>query len=177
MLISLLLPIVYGSIFWFSFANYQSWLWFIASLYLGYNFHIFDYLLNPFYAEANSQFEVDALYLFKQKKYFSYLKYVLMNRKLAVKLMSKSILFVGTSLPLTLFMITSSGSIIGKGLTMGLCLANLKLLVSLQPNSVSFVNFFGQSNQKITQQQLINVKIVFMVGFILLTILALVQRI
>ncbi len=170
MIISLVLPIIYGLPFWFSFVDFWSWLWFVVGLYLGFNFHIFDYLLCPFYGATESKFESEAKKLLKEKKYFSYLKYALVNRKDADQLLTKSIIFVAISIPLALFMITSSGSQVGIGLTLGLCLANAKFMYALKYNSAAFLNFFGKSYHLITEQHLQNAKAIYLVCFGLLSV-------
>lgn len=173
MWLNCVIPFAYSLPFWFKFNSWFNFFIFLISLWGGYFFYFIDYFISPFYHELPDGKNQQYIYLLKRKQYFSYLKYCFINRHLYQKLLTRSMLFVALVLPLTLLMITSVGSVIGMGLTLGLSLANLIYIFSLKIDTLKLINFFSFYHQAITATQLRNIKILFSITLFLLTLLAL----
>lgn len=120
MALHLLLPLLYSLFFIRSFPNWWSFAFFIFGTYIGFQILFFDRLLHAFYLYPETEFNQLVRALWKNKDYLGVIKALAQAETLQEKLLTRSVLFLIVYVVMTVFVLTSTGSVVGTGLMLGM---------------------------------------------------------
>lgn len=102
-------------------------------------------------------------------------RYYSLSSDQAVKLITRSALFLLALVPLALFVVTSTGSILASGLVMGLWIGLMVEMFYLRANPVKFhQQLLHDLKKELTLRDIDSLLIMGIVGFVLLNVLMLV---
>lgn len=120
MAVHLLLPLAYGLLFFRSFPNWVSLLVFVIGCVIGFQILFLDRFVHAFYLFPDTEFNTLVRELWKKKEYVGVIKALMQAGTLQQKLLTRSIVFFIVYLLLTIFVLTSTGSVGGIGLMLGM---------------------------------------------------------
>jgi hypothetical protein len=116
----LLVPLLYSLLFIGTFPLGWPYAQFAAGVFVGFAFFWLDRILHVFFVDPDHQFHQVVRQSWREGKYFSAVKLIFTQRDLQEKLITRSVLFFLTYLAVTLFVLTSTGSLFGIGLVLGI---------------------------------------------------------
>ena len=120
MLAHILLPIIYSLLFYFSFPTLVQFIFFVLGTFLGFQLLFLDRFVHAFYLYPNTEFNTLVRQLWLQGNYLGVIKALAQAETLQEKLLTRSALFLIVYLILTIFVLTSTGSVFGIGMMLGI---------------------------------------------------------
>lgn len=174
MFLSLLLPLLYSAVFFFSFPNIFAFAVFVLGVVIGSGIILIDRLLHAFYLFPDTEFNVLIREEWRKKNIFGVLKMLQLADPYQDQLMTRSVLFLVIYWVLALFVLTSTGSILGIGIILGMGLRYVIDFWKVRNQPEVFVHqFLWQVRHQFTKQQVQLIMAGWVVGFTLLTLLVL----
>jgi hypothetical protein len=156
-------PFLYPLIFLIAFPDLFLMAQFICGYFVGFYFFLVDRFLHAFFLYPETEFNQLVQKALKDKKYLQMVKVLLQADTLQEKLLTRSILFFCIYIALTFFVMTSTGSIIGIGLMLGLGMHICLDLLSHSKDTETFhKHFLWQLKRKLSQKEVER----FVAGFI-----------
>lgn len=120
MALHLFLPLLYSLFFIRSFPNIWSFVFFIMGTLIGFQILFFDRVLHAFYLYPETEFNQLVRSLWKNKDYVGFVKALSQAETLQEKLLTRSTLFLIVYVLMTIFVLTSTGSVVGTGIMLGM---------------------------------------------------------
>jgi hypothetical protein len=174
MLLSILLPLLYSAIFFFSFPSIVSFVIFAVGIVVGSGMILVDRILHAFYLFPEHEFNVLIREEWRKKNIFGVLKMLQLADPYQDQLMTRSVLFLVIYWILAVFVLTSTGSVLGVGIILGMGLRYVIDFWNVRKQPEVFVHqFLWQVRHQFTKQQVNFIIAGWMFGFAMLTLLVL----
>jgi hypothetical protein len=169
---SLIILFFYAVPFWFHFPSPLVYLQFVLGLIIGFFIILIDRVTHAFYLYPESEFNQIIHQLIKQKKYFRALTILLTADDLQPKLLTRSALFLGVYIALTIFVLTSTGSTLGIGLVFGLGLRLTLDMFRYRPDPTAFhEQYLWQIKRKFSHSEVNQIVWGFSAFFVVISLL------
>lgn len=120
MLMHLILPLVYSVIFYFRFPDLITFVLFVVGTVFGFQLLFLDRFIHAFYLYPETEFNTLVRQQWKRGDYFGVIKTLAQAETLQEKLLTRSALFLAVYVLLTVFVLTSTGSVFGIGMMLGM---------------------------------------------------------
>lgn len=114
------LPFVYSAIFFFSFPSLLQFVFFVIGVVFGFQILFLDRFIHAFYLYPDTEFNQLVRAYWQKGNYLGAIKALAQAESLQEKLLTRSALFLIVYVLLTLFVLTSTGSVFGIGMMLGL---------------------------------------------------------
>jgi len=174
MVIHLILPFLYSLLFIGSFPNFLSFGLIILGVFIGFQILFFDRVLHAFYLYPETEFNQLVRSLWANKDYVGVVKALVQAETLQEKLLTRSTLFLIVYLLMTVFVLTSTGSVIGIGLMLGMGLHYTYDFWRYSRFTEKFTKqYLWQIKRSFTDREIRGFVVGWTVFFVLLTLLVL----
>lgn len=120
MALHLLLPLIYSLFFFRSFPDIWSMVFFVVGTFIGFQILFLDRVLHAFYLYPETEFNQLVRSLWVNKNYVGVIKALAQAETLQEKLLTRSTLFLIVYVLMTIFVMTSTGSVLGTGIMLGM---------------------------------------------------------
>lgn len=120
LLLHLILPTIYSLFFFFTFPNKLDFVKFLLGVNLGFLLFFIDRILHIFFIEPETEFSQTMRAVWKEKKYRQFFKFLITSTNLQRRLVTRSAFFFVAYVATAIFMLTSTGSVIGAGIILGI---------------------------------------------------------
>jgi hypothetical protein len=174
MIIHILSLLVYAALFVFAFPHPADYAQFLIGLSLGFSLFFLDRVFDVFFIRPETEFSQIVRGEWKKRKFWSMVSTILQGKELQEKLITRSILFLIAYVAVAIFVLTSTGSILGIGLVLGIgfhfCMDFIRYRKDLEKfNS----HFLWQVKRKFAKQEVVSLIISFCLFFALISLLVL----
>src|SRR5258708_1940835 len=120
MMLHFLLPALYSLIFLYTYRSPILFGEFVGGVYIGFGLLFLDRLLHVFYIEGETEFSMMLKDLWRKKDFKNVFRALFLAGTLQERLITRSIYFLIAYTATALFVITSTGSVIGTGIILGI---------------------------------------------------------
>jgi hypothetical protein len=173
MYLHLLLPLFYTVPFFFIFQDKWLFLQFVIGVGLGFLLFLLDRFLHVFFIQPESEFSQLVRGHWQQRKIKKIFHTFLTGRDQQNELITRSIFFLIVYVGLALYVMTSTGSVLGMGMILGIGLHFCLDFWSYRQNHEKFNHhFFWQMKRKLEEKEITYLVIIFSLFFLLLSMLA-----
>ena len=162
----------FGAIVFRLYPHWFQMLKFLSGGGIGFSLLFVDRIVHVFWADGESELSLYVRNFFRNKKFVQGLKLLLKARSIQTKLTTRSVVFLVSFLPLSIFVLTSTGSLIGTGLIFGLGLHLVADFFSYAQNPQEFKrHFLWQIKREVSDTEVRNLQYFALIFFIFLTFL------
>jgi hypothetical protein len=171
----LLLPIIYAAIFAIVFYRAPLlYAQFAVGIFLGFSLLFFDRILHIFFVDPQSEFSQLAREQWRARNVRGFLQLMFQSSAFQEKLVTRSILFLISYAALAIFVLTSTGSVLGAGLVLGIGLHFCLDFFIYRKDVRQFrKHFLWQIKRELSEQEISTLLWSFVTFFILLSLLVL----
>lgn len=176
-LLHILLPGIYSLLFLLSYRDPVVFLEFFISVYFGFGLLFLDRLLHIFYIESETPFSQSVRESWRQKDVRKVLRSVFYAGQMQERLITRSVFFLVAYAATALFVITSTGSVIGTGIILGVGLHYCFDFWQYRKNLESLhQHFLWQFRRKLAEREVTSFFLAMCAFFVLLSLLAFAGR-
>jgi hypothetical protein len=169
------LPLIYSALFFFSFPIWYLFALFLIGVMIGFAVIYADRLLHAFYLYPDTEFNQLLQTEWKRKNVFGVWNLLIQAEGHQEKLLTRSILFLAVYAVLTFFVLTSTGSMVGIGLMLGMGLRYTVDFWKLSRDPEVFHRqFLWQLKRSLSQQEVRGCVIGWTIAFSILSALVLI---
>jgi len=173
-ILHVLLPFLYSTIFFFVFPNKVLFGEFAAGVFIGFWLLSIDWILHIFFVQPEAEFSKAVKEKWGQRKWRQAIAVFITTRQLQQKLITRSILFLVAYVVLALYVLTSTGSIFGSGIVLGIGLHFCLDLLNYRRDLEKFhQHFLWQLKRRFSEREVLIMVGVFCTYFVLLSMLVL----
>lgn len=174
MMFSLALPLLYSAVFFWSFLSVVDAALFSVGVVSGMNILLIDRLLHAFYLYPEYEFSTLLQGEWRKKNWKGILHLLGQAEPFQEQLMTRSVLFLLCYVFLAIFVLTSTGSIIGIGVILGMGLRYVLDFWRLSKVPEQFARqFLWQVKRQFTPQEIRGIVVVSTALFLVITLLVL----
>jgi hypothetical protein len=171
-LLHLFLPIFYSLPFFFILKTVPQFLLFTFGVHLGFGLFFFDRFLHVFFIQPEHDLSQQVKAAWQKKNFPQMIRLVVAGRALQEKLVTRSILFFICYVAMAIFVLTSTGSILGSGIILGIGLHFCFDFLRYRQDIHRFhQHFLWQLKKKLGEQEITALVASFCVFFIILSLL------
>lgn len=169
----LIVPVVYAVPFFFVFPDKWMYLQFLLGFVFGFLIFILDRFLHVFFIQPESEFSQQVKARWNERNFKEVVQLFVVARQQQQELMTRSVLFFIVYIGLAIYILTSTGSVVGMGLILGIGLHFCLDFWRYRQNEVRFhQQFLWQLKKTLAQQEITYLVVGFSLFFILLSMLA-----
>ncbi len=165
---------IYALLFIFAFPNPIEYVQFLIGLLLGFGLFFLDRVFDVFFIRPETEFSQLVREEWKKRRIWSMFSTILSGKELQEKLITRSVFFLIAYVAVAIFVLTSTGSILGIGLVLGIgfhfCVDFIRYRSDLEKFNR---HFLWQVKRKFAQQEVLSLVISFCLFFALLSLLVL----
>ncbi len=175
MWIHLILPFAFSSIFFLHLRSQPlQLLIFFVGLWIGYSLIIVDRILHACFVEPDTEFSLKIQHSIKKRQVRIFLHLLFLEAaNQQAHLITRSTLFMASYMAIAIYVVTSSTSLLGIGLVLGIGLHYCLDLLIYHANTTEFIEqFFWQLKRKFQTKQVSMFVAGFLFYFVMLSLLA-----
>ncbi len=170
----LLIPLLYSLFFWPIFRDPVLLTEFTIGVYIGFLIFFLDRFLHVFFLEPEAELSKIVRELWRNKQVTKVVKAVVIGRNLQERLITRSVFFLIAYVATAIFILTSTGSVLGMGVVLGIGLHYCFDLIRYSRNAELFrKHFFWQLKKGLADREILAVVTAFCIFFIILSLLVL----
>ena len=172
MLVSILSPLLYSAVFFFSFPSLVSFIIFVIGIFVGSGMIVVDRILHALYLFPENEINVLIREEWRKKNLLGVLNMLQLADPYQDQLMTRSVLFLAIYWLLALFVLTSTGSVLGIGIILGMGLRYTLDFWSVKNQPELFVHqFLWQVRHQFTKQHVERIIVGWTIAFTVLSLL------